>query len=108
MSQMEKEELWKYLDKNLVNGFIGPTTSPHAAPVMLVGKKDGGLRLCIAYWGLNAVSMANAYPLPLIKKCPKARFLPNWIFEMLIKESELGRGTSGKPLLTHFMVNCLF
>lgn len=30
-------------------------------------KKDGGLRLCIDYRGLNAVSMSNAYLLPLIK-----------------------------------------
>lgn len=67
MSQVEKEELHKYLDKNLAWGFTSPTTSPHATPVMFARKKDGGLHLWIDYRGLNAVSMANAYPLCLIK-----------------------------------------
>lgn len=67
MSRDEKEELRKYLDKNLARSFISPTTSPHAAPVMFVQKKDGGLRLCADYRDLNAVSMTNAYPIPLIK-----------------------------------------
>lgn len=67
MSQEEKQELRNYIDKNLARGFIHPVTAPHAAPVFFVCKKDGGLWLCIDYRGLNAVSMSNAYPLPLIK-----------------------------------------
>ena len=38
-----------------------------AAPVLFVKKKDGTLRLCTDYRGLNAVSTSNVYPLPLIK-----------------------------------------
>jgi adenylate cyclase class IV len=33
-----------------------------------VPKKDGGLRLCIDYRGLNKVSVKNQYPLPLISE----------------------------------------
>lgn len=41
--------------------------SPYAAPVLFIKKKGGGLRLCMDYQGINAVSMSNAYPLPLIR-----------------------------------------
>ncbi|XP_015278104.1 PREDICTED: RNA-directed DNA polymerase homolog [Gekko japonicus] len=54
-------------DKNLARGFIRPASSPFAAPVLFRKKKDGGLRLCMDYRGLNAVSATNAYPMPLIK-----------------------------------------
>ncbi|XP_015271184.1 PREDICTED: RNA-directed DNA polymerase homolog, partial [Gekko japonicus] len=56
-----------FIDKNLARGFIRPASSPFAAPVLFRKKKDGGLRLCTDYRGLNAVSLSNAYPLPLIK-----------------------------------------
>ncbi len=31
-------------------------------------KKDGGLRLCVDYRGLNAVTICNRTPLPLISE----------------------------------------
>ncbi|XP_048338343.1 uncharacterized protein LOC125424948 [Sphaerodactylus townsendi] len=68
MSPVEERELRAFLDKNLKRGFIRRATkSTHAAPVLFVKKKDGTLRLCTDYRGLNAVSMSNKYPLPLIK-----------------------------------------
>ena len=67
MSPREMRELRDFLDKNLQRGFIRPTTSHMAAPVLFVKKKDGTLRLCTDYRGLNAISTSNAYPLPLIK-----------------------------------------
>ncbi|XP_077166890.1 uncharacterized protein LOC143823989 [Paroedura picta] len=67
MSPREMAELREFLDKNLARGFIRPATSSLAAPVLFVKKKDGSLRLCTDYRGLNAVSTCNAYPLPLIK-----------------------------------------
>lgn len=33
---------------------------------MFVKKKDGSLRMCIDYRGLNSVTVKNKYPLPLI------------------------------------------
>jgi hypothetical protein len=35
---------------------------------MFVSKKDRGLRLCVDYQGLNAVTVKNCTPLPLISK----------------------------------------
>jgi len=37
-----------------------------AAPVFFVKKKDRGLRLVQDYHALNAMTMKNKYPLPLI------------------------------------------
>ena len=47
-------------------GFVRPSTSPWGAPVLLVKKKDGSLRLCIDYRELNKVTIRNQYPLPRI------------------------------------------
>ncbi len=55
-----------YICKALENGFIRPSTSPAGAGVFFVGKKDGGLRPCIDYRGLNNITVKNRYPLPLM------------------------------------------
>ena len=39
---------------------------PAASPVMFVKKPGGGLRFCVDYRGLNAVTVKNRYLLPLI------------------------------------------
>ncbi|KAJ1586167.1 hypothetical protein NDA11_003862 [Ustilago hordei] len=64
----EMAELWKYLDENLVKGFIWPSKSPARSPVLFVPKKDGGLRLCVDYHGLNEITLKNWVLLPLIKE----------------------------------------
>ncbi|XP_015261953.1 PREDICTED: RNA-directed DNA polymerase homolog [Gekko japonicus] len=67
MVPAEKDELCKFIDKNLARGFIRPASSPFAALVLFRKKKDGGLRLCTDYRGLNAVLSTNDYPMSLIK-----------------------------------------
>ena len=64
--EKELEELRDYLGKNQSQGWIRESDSPVGAPILFVKKKDGSLRLCVDYRGLNAVTKKDRYPLPLI------------------------------------------
>ncbi|GBG63173.1 hypothetical protein CBR_g36942 [Chara braunii] len=66
MSPRELEELRKQLDELLEKGWIRPSSSPFGAPVLFVPKKEGELRMCIDYRGLNAITVKNVEPLPRI------------------------------------------
>ena len=47
-------------------GVIRPSSSPWASPVVLVRKRDGSLRFCVDYRGINSVTKPNQFPLPRI------------------------------------------
>ncbi|XP_019056861.1 PREDICTED: uncharacterized protein LOC109116239 [Tarenaya hassleriana] len=66
MAPTEMAELKKQLNELMETGFIRPSVSPWGAPVLFVKKKDGSMRLCIDYRGLNQVTIKNRYPLPRI------------------------------------------
>jgi len=66
LSTSEQKELDAFLKENLESGQIRPSKSLMAAPVFFVKKKDGKLRLVQDYCALNAMTMKNKYPLPLI------------------------------------------
>ncbi|KAG4052118.1 hypothetical protein PC123_g12692 [Phytophthora cactorum] len=57
-----ESEIQEYLDL----GLIRPSTSPWASPVLMIRKPDGGIRFCIDYRRLNAVTVKDSYPMPLI------------------------------------------
>ncbi|GAU46655.1 hypothetical protein TSUD_281460 [Trifolium subterraneum] len=66
MSALELNELKKQLEELLEKKFIRPSVSPWGAPVLLVKKKEGSMRLCIDYRQLNKVTIKNKYPLSRI------------------------------------------
>ena len=66
LSIAEQDELRKQLDDLLAKKFIKPSTSPYGAPVLFVRKKDGSLRMCVDYRGLNRITKKNRHPLPRI------------------------------------------
>jgi len=56
----------KYINDSLAAGIIRPSSSPAGAGFFFVDKKDKTLRSCIDFRGLNAITIKNRYPLPLI------------------------------------------
>ncbi|KAJ9558196.1 hypothetical protein OSB04_012810 [Centaurea solstitialis] len=55
----ELQELSDQLQEISGKGFIRPSSSPWGAPILFVKKKNGSLRVCIDYRGLNKVTIKN-------------------------------------------------
>ena len=66
MAPVELAELKKQLDEALNKGFIRPSSSPWACPVLFVKKKDGTDQMVVDYRPVNLVTIKNKYPLPRI------------------------------------------
>ncbi|CAA7270379.1 unnamed protein product [Cyclocybe aegerita] len=66
LSSTKLQALQEFLEENTRSKFIRPSNSSHGAPILFVRKKDGSLRLCVDYCGLNKVTKKDRYPLPLI------------------------------------------
>ncbi|MCW4336190.1 MAG: reverse transcriptase family protein, partial [Candidatus Thiodiazotropha endolucinida] len=50
-------------------GVIRPSVSPWASPIVLVRKKDGGVRPCVDYRRVNQLVKPDGFPLPRIQDC---------------------------------------
>ncbi|KAK1794177.1 hypothetical protein P4O66_011078, partial [Electrophorus voltai] len=56
----------QYVKEALEQGYIHPSTSLGSASVFFVKKKDGSLRPCVDYRGLNKMLIQYPHPLPLV------------------------------------------
>jgi hypothetical protein len=83
----------------LEKGRITESKSPAGAPILFVPKKDGTLRLCVDYRGLNAITIKNRYPLPLVSETLDRT--QNLTFEMLITEFESMKAMNGRLRFEH-------
>ena len=61
-------EVKSHIQDLLAKGVVTPSHSPYAAPVVVVRKKDGSIRLCVDYRRLNSKTVKDAYPLPRIEE----------------------------------------
>ena len=59
-----RSEVQKQISDLLAKGWIERSSSPYAAPILFVKKKDGSLRMCVDYRALNKQTVKNRYPLP--------------------------------------------
>lgn len=82
MSREELLVLRKTLTELLDKGFIRMSKSSAAAPVLFAKKPGGGLRFCVDYRALNAITKKDRYPLPLIKETLASLSKTKWLTKM--------------------------
>src|SRR6266480_2122984 len=73
-----RKTLTDYLDKN----FIRASSSPAAAPILFAKKPGGGLRFCVDYRALNAITQKDRYPLPLIRETLRSISRAKWLTKL--------------------------
>ena len=59
-----EEKVDKLVETLLEHDIIEPSESPFNAPIVVVTKKDGDIRLCIDYRRLNSVTVRPIFPIP--------------------------------------------
>jgi transposase InsO family protein len=62
----QEEQIMQEVDEMVNKGVIEASSSPWAANIVVVNKKDGTKRYCVDYRDLNKVTIKDSFPLPRI------------------------------------------
>jgi hypothetical protein len=116
LSPLEYRELEKQVTAFLKAGNLEVSTSPYGAPVWFVPKPNGrGLRLCVDYWALNAITIKNHCTIPriddLLDAVSRSKYftsldLTSGYHQMLISEKDRPKTASRTPFC-HFQFKVL-
>lgn len=74
----QKDDIEKQISDMLKKGLIQYSSSPFSSPILLVKKKTGDWRLCVDFRRLNALTVKNKYPLPIIDEILDELFVACW------------------------------
>ena len=86
LSQGQQPALDKFLEEHLKKGYIHQSKSSYALPFFFIKKKSGGLERPIQdYCQLNAITIQNTYPLPLIKELINQLLNKEWFTKFDIR-----------------------
>lgn len=85
MSRDELLVLRKTLADLLDKNWIRASNSPGGAPVLFVRKPGGGLRFCVDYRALNAITEKDRYPLPLIRETLRTVAKAKWVSKVDVR-----------------------
>ncbi|XP_041981036.1 uncharacterized protein LOC121734489 [Aricia agestis] len=66
LNPAKKEVMKKEIEKMLQEDIIEECESAWCAPALMIPKARGGVRFCVDYRRLNAVTRSDTYPMPLI------------------------------------------
>ena len=89
------EEVKQQIDDLLDLGIIVPSKSPWVSSVVTVKKKDGGVRICVDYRAINAVTLPDPYLMPLIED-----ILATLATARFISKIDLNKGFHQIPIKT--------
>ena len=68
MSPAQEQEVIRQANKMVCDGIARPSNSPWSHNVILIKKKDSGIRFVVDYRPLNDATVKDAYPMPNVRE----------------------------------------